>query len=160
MAFEITPRESVFRMVVRSQIVVPPTISPSQWHSRDLNSWPWLWYHLSDREMYHSTSKPIGDKKDTFKSLMTFDITSRGHIFRMAIGSQIVVSNRNSTKYAYFLREKVQNTVNPLLVFIYIWCFSLFGSVTYTLEGNMKFSRVFTNSNITSLWILASQYDQ
>ena len=33
---------------------------------------------LSDHKLCHSTSKPIDDVEDTFKSFMTFDITSRG----------------------------------------------------------------------------------
>ena len=89
MAFDITPCRLVFRVVVGSQIVVPPTIPPSQWHSRDSNPWSWLWYHLSDRELCHSSSKPISDKEDTLKSSMAFDITPLGPIFRVIVGSQI-----------------------------------------------------------------------
>ena len=59
--------KSIFRVVIGSQIVVPPTIPPLQWHSRDSNPWPWLWYHLSNYELCHSTSKPISDEKDTLK---------------------------------------------------------------------------------------------
>ena len=91
MAFDITPRGPVFRVVVGSQIVVLLTIFPSQWHPCDSNPWPSLWYHLSGREMCHSTSKPIGDEEDTLKSFMAFNITPRGLIFRVVVGSQIVV---------------------------------------------------------------------
>ena len=43
-----------------------------------------------DRELCHSTSKPIGDKKDTLKSFMTFDVTPCGPVFRVVVDSQIV----------------------------------------------------------------------
>ena len=46
---------------------------------------------LSDHKLCHSTSKPIDDVEDTFKSFMTFDITSRGLVFRVVVGNQIVV---------------------------------------------------------------------
>ena len=91
MAFNITPDGPVFRMVVRSQIVVLPTISLSQWHSCNLNPWPWFWYHLSDRELYHSTSKPIGNKEYTIKFFMVFNITSHEHVVRVIVRNQIVV---------------------------------------------------------------------
>ena len=91
MAFNITPCEPIFRVVVGSQVVVPPTIPLSQWHSHDSNPWPWLWYHLSDHELCHSTSKPIGDEEDTLKSFMAFNATLQGPIFRVVVGSQIVV---------------------------------------------------------------------
>ena len=90
MAFNITPCEPIFRVVVGSQVVVPPTIPLSQWHSHDSNSWPWLWYHLSDHELCHSTSKPIGDEEDTLKSFMAFNATLQGPIFRVVVESQIV----------------------------------------------------------------------
>ena len=80
-----------FRVVIGSQIVVLPTIPLSQWHSRGSNPWPWLWYHLSDRELCYSTSKPIGDKEDIFKSFINFDITLRGPVFIVVVESQIVV---------------------------------------------------------------------
>ena len=32
---------------------------------------------MSDRELYHSTLKPIGDEKDTLKFFIAFDITPR-----------------------------------------------------------------------------------
>ena len=43
--------------------------------------------HMLDRELCHSTSKPIGDEKDTLKSFMAFNITPHGLVFRMVIGS-------------------------------------------------------------------------
>ena len=46
---------------------------------------------MSDRELCHSTSKPIGDKEDTLKSFMSFDIAPHGPIFRVVVVSQIVV---------------------------------------------------------------------
>ena len=46
---------------------------------------------MSDCELCHSTSKPIGDEEDILKSFMTFDITSRGPVFRVVVGNQIVV---------------------------------------------------------------------
>ena len=57
------------------------------WHSRDSNPWLWLWYHLSDRELCHSTSKSIGDEENTLKSFMEFDITPRGPVFKVVVGS-------------------------------------------------------------------------
>ena len=53
-----------------------------------------IYFYLSDRELCHSTSKPISDKEETLKSFMVFDITSRRPIFRVVVGtlgSQIVV---------------------------------------------------------------------
>ena len=53
-----------------------------------------IYLYLPDRELCHSTSKPIGDKEETLKSFMVFNITSRRPIFRVVVGtleSQIVV---------------------------------------------------------------------
>ena len=46
---------------------------------------------MSDRELCHSTSKPIGNEEDTLKSFMGFNITPCEHVFRVIVGSQIVV---------------------------------------------------------------------
>ena len=46
---------------------------------------------MSDSELCHSTSKPIDDEENTLKSFMTFDITTRRPIFKVVVGSQIVV---------------------------------------------------------------------
>ena len=46
---------------------------------------------LSDRELCYSTSKPIGDEEDILRSFMTFDITPCVPVFRVVVGSQIVV---------------------------------------------------------------------
>ena len=46
---------------------------------------------LSDYELCHFTSKPIGDEEDTFKSFIVFDITPRVTVFRVVVRSQIVV---------------------------------------------------------------------
>ena len=90
-----------FRVVVGSQIVVSPTISPAQWYSCDSNSQLWFWYHLSDRELCHSTSKLISDEEDTLKSFMAFDITPHGLVFRVVVGSQNVVPPTLYSKYIY-----------------------------------------------------------
>ena len=79
---------SVFKVAVGSQIMVPPTIPHSQWHSRYSNPWAWLWYHLSDRELCHSTSKSIGNKEDILKSFMTFDIILLGSVFKFLTHSK------------------------------------------------------------------------
>ena len=42
-------------------------------------------------ELCHSISKPINDEEDTFKSFMAFNITPREPLFRIIVGSQIVV---------------------------------------------------------------------
>ena len=105
MAFDIAPRGHVFRVAVGSQIAVPLTILPSQWYSRDSNPWPWLWYHLSDRELCHSISKPIGDEEDTLKFFMAFDITPRGLVFRVVVVSQIVVSQQFPITFLDFLSQ-------------------------------------------------------
>ena len=42
-------------------------------------------------ELCHSISKPINDEEDTFKSFMAFNITLREPLFRIIVGSQIVV---------------------------------------------------------------------
>ena len=47
--------------------------------------------YLSNCELCHSTSKPISDKEDTLKSFIDFDITSCGPVFRVVVGSQIVI---------------------------------------------------------------------
>ena len=52
---------------------------------------------MSDRKLCHFISKPIGDEKDTIKSFMAFNITPRGPIFRMVVGSQIVVPQHVKT---------------------------------------------------------------
>ena len=91
MTFDFTPCEPIFKVVVGSQIVVPSTIPPSQWYSLDSNPWPWLWYNLSNRKLCHSISKPIGNEEDTVKSFMAFDIMPHKLIFRVVVGSQIVV---------------------------------------------------------------------
>ena len=52
-------------------------------------------FSLSDRELCHSTSKPIDDEEDTLKSFMTFDITPHGPVFRMIVGSRIVVPQQS-----------------------------------------------------------------
>ena len=45
---------------------------------------------MLDCELYHFTSKPIGDEEDILKSFMTFDITPRESVFKVIVGSQIV----------------------------------------------------------------------
>ena len=45
---------------------------------------------MLDRELYHFTSKPIGDEEETLKSFITFDITPRESVFRVVVWSQIV----------------------------------------------------------------------
>ena len=52
-------------------------------------------YILSDRKLCHSTSKSIGDEDDTLKSFMVFNITPRESVFRVIVGSQIVVSQQS-----------------------------------------------------------------
>ena len=42
---------------------------------------------VSDHELCHSISKPIGDEKNTLKSFMAFDITQCGPVFRVVVGS-------------------------------------------------------------------------
>ena len=50
-------------------------------------------YILSDRKLCHSTSKSIGDEDDTLKSFMVFNITPRESVFRVIVGSQIMILN-------------------------------------------------------------------
>ena len=89
-----------------------PTISPSQWHSRDLNPWHWLWYHLLDHELYYSTSKLIFDDEDTLKSFIAFNKTPRKPVFRMVIGSQIVITPTVSINYLWHLNvEQSERTI-------------------------------------------------
>ena len=52
-------------------------------------------FPLSNRELYHSTSKPINDEEDTLKSFMKFDIMPWGPVFRMIVGSRIVVPQQS-----------------------------------------------------------------
>jgi len=44
-------------------------------------------FTLSDHELCHCTSKPIGNEKDTLKSFMAFNNTSCEPIFRVVVGS-------------------------------------------------------------------------
>ena len=46
---------------------------------------------MLDHELCNSISKPISDEKDTLKSFMAFDIIPRGPVYRVVVGSQIVV---------------------------------------------------------------------
>ena len=46
---------------------------------------------MSDRELCYSTSKAIRDEEDTLKSFMAFDITPCEPVFKVVVGSQIVV---------------------------------------------------------------------
>jgi len=46
---------------------------------------------MPNRELCHSTSKLIGDEEDTLKSFMKFDVTPYEPVFRVVVGSQIVV---------------------------------------------------------------------
>ena len=89
MGFDITPRVPVFRVVVKSQIVVTPTIFPSQWHSR-LEPMTLTLIPFVGPWVCHSISKSIGHKKDILKSFMAFGIIPHGPVFRMVVGSQIV----------------------------------------------------------------------
>ena len=100
MAFNITSRKPVFSVVVESQIVIPPTIPPSQWHSRDSNLWPWLWYHLSNRELsfHFKTNWWWGRHTQIF-----YGIRQRGPIFRVVIGSQILVPPTATFKVQFSL---------------------------------------------------------
>ena len=59
---------------------------------------------MSNHELCYSTSKPIGDEEDTLKSFMAFDITLRESIFRVVVGSQIVVSQQ--VVYSFFMNLK------------------------------------------------------
>ena len=52
-------------------------------------------YRVSDYELCHSTSKPISDEEGRLKSFMAFDITPRGPIFRVVVGSQIVIPQQS-----------------------------------------------------------------
>ena len=56
--------------------------------------------YLSNYELCHSTSKPISNKEDTLKSFIDFDITSCGPVFRVVVGSQIVIPQQ------YLFEEK------------------------------------------------------
>ena len=46
---------------------------------------------LSNHELCHSTSKPIGNEENILKSFMVFDITPCKPVFRVVVGSQIVI---------------------------------------------------------------------
>ena len=50
--------------------------------------------NLSDCELCHFTSKPIDDE-DTLKSFMALDITPCRPVFRIVVGSQIVVPQQS-----------------------------------------------------------------
>ena len=50
---------------------------------------------MLDCDLCHSNAKLINDEKDTLKSFMIFDITPRGFVFRVVVGSQIVVSQQS-----------------------------------------------------------------
>ena len=50
---------------------------------------------MSNRELCHSTSNPISDEEDTLKSFMAFDIKPHGLVFRVVVGSEIVVPQQS-----------------------------------------------------------------
>ena len=50
-----------------------------------------LWSTLLDHELFYSTSNSIGDEEDTLKSFMTFNIIPRRPVFKVVVGSWIVV---------------------------------------------------------------------
>ena len=50
---------------------------------------------MSDRELCHSTSKPIVDEEDILKSFMTFDITPHEPAFRVVVENQIMVPQQS-----------------------------------------------------------------
>ena len=60
---------------------------------------------MSDHELCHSTSKPISDEEDALKSFMAFNITSREPVFRVVVGSQIVVPLQKTRAIAAFTKN-------------------------------------------------------
>ena len=55
----------------------------------------YIYIYMSNRELCHSTSKPISDEEDTLKSFMAFDIKPHGLVFRVVVGSEIVVPQQS-----------------------------------------------------------------
>ena len=51
---------------------------------------------MSNRELCHSTSKPISDEENTLKYFMAFNITPHESIFRAIVDGQIVVPQQKS----------------------------------------------------------------
>ena len=51
---------------------------------------------MSDQELCHFISKPIGDEKDTLKSFMTFDITLHEPVFKVIVNDQFVVPQQTA----------------------------------------------------------------
>ena len=75
---------------------------------------------LSDYELCHSTSKPISNKEDTLKSFIDFDITSCGPVFRVVVGSQIVIpqqylSEEKKNLFHFFTHEFIIEMKHMLL---------------------------------------------
>ena len=83
MIFDITSRELVFKVVV-----APVTRT----HDHGSNNIFWTMNYTI------SPQKPIGDEKDTLKSFMVFDITPSESVFRVVVGSQIVVPQHSTCK--------------------------------------------------------------
>ena len=52
-------------------------------------------FTLLDHELCHCTSKPTGNENDTLKSFMAFDNTSCEPVFRVVVGSRIVVPQQS-----------------------------------------------------------------
>ena len=72
---------------------------------RELRNYSFFFFFLilSDHELYHLTSKPISDEKDTFKSFMTFDIIPCMPVFIMVVESQIVVPPTSPPSQWHFM---------------------------------------------------------
>ena len=76
--------------------------------------------YLSDYELCHFTSKPISNKEDTLKSFIDFDITSCGPVFRVVVGSQIVIpqqylSEEKKNLFHFFTHEFIIELKHMLL---------------------------------------------
>ena len=74
-------------------------------------------FNLLDHELCHSNSKLISDEEDTLKSFMAFDITPRMPVFRMVVGSQIVVpptQSFSSIFVGFYVRVMCESLVKNL----------------------------------------------
>ena len=102
---------------VRESNCGPLTIFPSQWHSCDSNSWPWLWYRLSELELCYFTSKLISDEENTLKSFMIFDIKLCTPVFRVVVGSRTVVPKQLALALVLLTLEATSSPSGVMLIF-------------------------------------------
>ena len=93
----------------------------------------------------HSTSKSIDDEEDTLTSFMVFDITSRGPIFEVVVGSQIVVS-----------QQSLPHNDTPVTQTHDLDCNIICRTVSYAIPPQNQL--VMRKTHLNLLWLLTSHH--